>query len=263
MSPLLRLQTDLHNYLLDAPSRIAASVRCGRGIDTATRLAIYHNAYRVRLVDTLADTFEKTRAYLGDSHFESAARAYIDTHPPTARSLRDYGGQFADFLGAGFPDDPDIAELARMDGLLRQAFDGADAAPLAANALAEIEPSAWESLGIDFVQTLSLTRLAFNTPAVWAAIDREDTPPLSERLSGAAWLLVWRRGWQPHFRTLDADEHGALAALQDGARFAQVCLDASAKEADAASRIAGYLGRWLNDEMVCGFGAREPNERRA
>ncbi|MDP1644593.1 MAG: hypothetical protein Q8K35_03435 [Thiobacillus sp.] len=118
-----------------------------------------------------------------------------------------------DWLAARIPDDPDIAEVAQMDWQLRQAFDGADAEALSLEALAGLTAGDWETLGFRFVPTLALCWLRFNTPAIWGALDQGGPPPTAQRLPAPAWLCVWWRGWQPHFRTLDETEFAALSDL--------------------------------------------------
>lgn len=251
-APLAEVQRDLHDYLLDAGDRITRRIQPGGRIGVAQRLGIYHNAYRVRLADTLRDTFEKTWTYLGDENFDACALGYIEAHPPIHRSLRDYGSALPDWLAVHFPDDLDIAELARMDWHLRQAFDGTDSGTMGIDALANLGPADWETLGFRAVPTLSLLPLDFNTPAIWGALDQSQPPPQAQRLAAPAWLCIWRRGWRPHFRTLDAAESAALDAVCAGARFADVCLASAEAGDDAASRVAGYLHVWISDGLLAG-----------
>lgn len=257
-APLRQLQSELHDYLMNAGEAVAQRIQSGGRIAVAQRLGIYHNAYRVRLADTLRDTFEKTWSYLGDDTFDACALAYIDTHPPVHRSLRDYGAMLPDWLMARFADDADIAELARMDWTLRQAFDGPDADPLTLDALATLVPRDWETLGFRLVPTLVLLPLAFNTPAIWRALDAGDAPPALLPLAESAWLCVWRRGWQPHFRTLDATEFAALDRVREGVRFADVCQMLAAGDEQASARIAGLLHAWLSGGLVAGFTRANP-----
>lgn len=252
---LARVQGDFRHYLLNAGSAIAEQVRPGGRISIDKRLGIYHNAYRVRLIDTLRDTYEKTWSYLGDDVFKQCARAYIETHPPTHRSLRDYGADLPNWLADRFPADPDIAELAQMDWKLRQAFDGADAEALPLEALAGLAADEWETLGFDFVPTLVLSPLGFNTPAIWGALDQGQSPPTAQRLPAPARLCVWRRGFQPHFRTLDETEFAALNALCAGARFAEVCQTLSDAQLDS-TLSAHYLRTWLSDGLIAGLATR-------
>lgn len=250
---LARVQGDFQHYLLDAASTITGQVKPGGRIPVDKRLGIYHNAYRVRLIDTLRDTYEKTWIYLGDTLFEQCAGAYVETHPPTHRSLRDYGAGMPDWLASQFPDDLDVAELALMDWQLRQAFDGADADVLPLEALAGLTADDWETLGFRFVPTLVLSPLCFNTPAIWGALDQSQPPPIAQPLPAPAWLCVWRRGWQPHFRTLDEIEFTALSMLCKGARFAEICQILSETCADASTLSAHYLRTWLAEGLIAGL----------
>ena len=50
----------------------------------AQGLAVYHNAYRVQLVDCLRETFEQLEVWLGDNAFSDAALVHIADNPPHA-----------------------------------------------------------------------------------------------------------------------------------------------------------------------------------
>ena len=250
---LAATQHDFQQYLFDAAGAIAPQIRPGGRIPVEKRLGIYHNAYRVRLVDTLRDTYEKTWTYLGDALFGSCALAFVEAQPPAHRSLRDYGATLPEALAERFPGDPDIAELARMDWLLRQAFDGPDAVALPLGVLASLSAADWETLGFAFVPTLALSPLRFNTPAIWSALDQGETPPTAAPLPEPAALCVWRQGWQPHFRSVDETEWAALGRLCAGARFADVCQTLNETRADASTLIARYLRSWLTDGLVAGI----------
>lgn len=249
-APLAEVQRDLHDYLLGAGDAVVPRIRSGGRITVAQRLGIYHHAYRVRLADTLRDTYEKTWAYLGDDAFDACALAYVDAHPPVHRSLRDYGAQLPAWLAAQFPDDADIAELAGMDWHLRQAFDGPDGEAIGLDALASLAPERWETLGFEPVPTLQLLPLQFNTPAIWTALDRGDAPPEARWLPEPAGLCIWRRAWQPHFRTLEEAEYLALQQLRQGRRFAAICQSLAEGCDDPQARIARTLHAWFDDGLI-------------
>ena len=107
---VLSLQVQFQQHMLgtaDATGLITGSAaRQGLG------LGIYAHAYRARLLDTLADAYQKTQAVLGEGAFKTAALAYIDAHPPTTRSLRWYGDQFEAHLARHHADQPTHAEIA-------------------------------------------------------------------------------------------------------------------------------------------------------
>lgn len=249
------LQSAFHSHLLGKESLFAEAVAERGGIDTGRRLSIYHHAYRQRLLETLHDSFEKTWGYLGDASFDAAALAYIEREPPRRRSLRWYGEAFPAWLESFYPGDLDIGELAMIDWQLRAAFDGADAPALRADSLQQLTADDWERLGFVFAPTLSLAPLRFGTLAIWHALDRDETPPPARPLAQPAHLLVWRKGLEPHFRSLDAIEHAALARMLCGASFADVCaaLQQAHPDRDAAATAAAFLRQWFEDELIVGL----------
>jgi hypothetical protein len=252
---LTDLQVAFHEHLLNGSPKIAQEVVSGGRIGVAHRLHIYHNAYRVRLLENLKDAFEKTGAYLGDATFESSALAFLEEHPPQHRNLRWHGADFPPWLADRFPRDLDIAELATLDWQLRHAFDGPNATPLAPTELAGLSAKQWETVGFRFAPTLFLAPLRYNTVNIWHALDQEQTPPVAETLPEPTWLLIWRKGWQPHFRTIHAMEHAALSQLRAGASFAQVCAALSEQFSDRQTTqvAAASLRTWLQDELIVGL----------
>ncbi len=257
---LTDLQIAFHHHLLNQPSSIAQEVIEDGRIDVDHRLSIYHNAYRIRLLENLRDAYEKTWSYLGDDTFNDLALAFIEDNPPLHRNLRWHGGEFPQYLAGQFPQHTFIAELATIDWQLRYAFDGPNATPLAAAELAGLSTEDWESIGFQLAPTFFIAPLRNNSVSIWHALDQEQPPPTVEPLAESSWLLIWRKGWQPHFRTIHAVEHAALLQLQAGASFADVCTALSEQFTDqeAASMAADGLRTWLHDELIVGLTGLQP-----
>lgn len=251
------LQAAFARHLLNEPSDFPGAVAEGGRIGIERRLAIYHNAYRARLVEALKDSFGHTLVYLGDDNFEAAARGYLAEHPSTHPNLRWFGAAFADWLRAAAPGDPDIGELAALDWALRRAFDGADATVLGTAELAALPPEAWAHVGLLWHPTCQRLQLAHNTLAIWSALDRDEAPPEAERLAQPTELLVWRLGLQPHFRSLGTMEAQAIDALRNGASFAATCeqLAAAFPEVEVAPEAGALLRRWVEDGLLSGLDA--------
>lgn len=218
---------------------------------SATGLAVYHNAYRVQLVDCLRETFERLDAWLGSEAFTLAALAHIAERPPHGWTLGVYGDGFDATLARLYPDDPEVSELAWLEWALSTAFAGIDATPLAANGLPAID---WDRARLDFVPTLQMGEAATNVGAIWSALSAGETPPAAETLPARAALLVWRQDYTPSFRTIDKDERQALALMLSGATFGELCLaQVEHWGADEGVARAGkFLGQWLHDGLVTG-----------
>ena len=250
---LQALQQQFQQHLLGAGSDIAAAVKPG-GIGVARRLAVYHHAYRMRLVDTLRDSYGHTLLYLGDEVFNQAALAYVESHPSSHASLRWYGESFAQALGCRFEEAGEVAELAALDWALRHAFDGTDAPPLTLTDLAALPPEAWGQIGFVLHPTYARLRLLHNTLALWQALDDDQPPPAAAALAEPGELLIWRRGHQPHFRSLQALEATALDCLHQGQSFAATCehLSVHFEHQNMAAETGALLRRWIDEELLSG-----------
>ncbi len=252
---VLSLQLHFQQHVLgngDATALVA-----GSAARRSLGLGIYANAYRVRLFDTLVDAYEKTHAVMGDADFDAAAVSYIAAHAPTTRSLRWYGDQFEAHLATHQPEQPGHVELARLDWALRRAFDGPDAQVLDASGLGGVPPEAWATLRLVPVPTAELLVFRHNTVAVWQALDDDQVPPALVVSETEVDWLVWRKGLQPHFRSLHPVEATLLRAMLADTSFAQSCAGAEAvaaelglSEEEVSALIGSYMRQWFEDGLL-------------
>ena len=86
-------------------------------VATDTRMAIYRNAYRIRLTETIETDHEVLGLYLGDDLFDQMARGYIQQHPSTVPSLRDFCDALPAFLTQQMPfsEHPILADIAAFE----------------------------------------------------------------------------------------------------------------------------------------------------
>ncbi len=248
---LAALQQQFQQHLLNGDGDIAAAIRPG-GIGVERGLAIYHHAYRMRLLDTLRDSYGHTLAYLGDTAFNEAGLAHVEGHPSALPSLRGYGATLPLTLALRFEQQGEVAELATLDWALRHAFDGPDAPVLTLADLAALPPAAWGEVGFALHPTCARLRLQHNTLALWQALDRDEDPPLAARLAETGDVLIWRRGHSPHFRSLQPLEAAALDSLQAGLSFAATCeqLSLTFDRPNMAADTGALLRRWVDDELL-------------
>ncbi len=216
----------------------------------AGRLPIYHHAYRARLAEVLADTYAKTYLYMGSDSFDVHARAFAVAHPPRTRSLNRYGEGLVEALRTQYPDNPELHELAQLDWDLRTRFDSADV-PTLETAAAQASDTWTTRPGVLHPSAL-LRTITTNVVGVWNAIHTDDDVPEAVPLCVPATLLVWRKGHQPHFRTLDAAEAAWLQALHAGASVHDACtalLGSGLWQGDPTV-LGGWLAQLLDDGLV-------------
>jgi uncharacterized protein (UPF0276 family) len=221
------------------------------------RLPIYHHAYRARLSEVLADTYAKTFLYMGSDSFDEHARAFAVAHPPQTRSLNRYGEGLVEALRVQYPDNPELHELAQLDWDLRTRFDSADVPTLETAAAQASDP--WTTRPGVLHPSALLRTITTNVVGVWNAIHTDDDVPEAVALSAPATLLVWRKGHQPHFRTLDAAEAAWVQALHAGASVHDACtvlLGSGLWQGDPTV-LGGWLAQLLDDGLVQADGAVE------
>ena len=254
MNALLTLQRKFQADVL-AERRLHAAEIAGPAQDDAeARLAIYSNAYRLRLVAALRADYPKLCALLGDEAFHALACAYLERHPPSHPNIRWVGRRLPGFLGEQEPyrSDPALAELAAFERALRDAFDAEDAPVLAGEALAAIPPQSWASMRPVLHPSVHRLDLGWNTVVVWQALDRGEPPPRPQALERRIPWLVWRKDFTPRFRSLAPAEAGALDAVRGGVNVQTLCERASrwSSPEQVPAQVAGWLAAWLLDGMI-------------
>lgn len=245
MSALATLQGDFQSYVLGVAGEwpaILGAVREQYGLKADARLAIYYNAYRIRLREALSENYDRTWSYIGDDMFAELADSYIAAHPSRHPNLRWFGADFAAHAEEVLSDYPFIAELACFEWALGLAFDAPDADAIGAADLSGIAPEAWGELIFGLHPSVRLLALEWNTVALWQALGEDQTPPDVERMETPVTWMIWRTAEQPHFRSLPAAEAEALRRIGSGVTFAEVCVMAGDA---AAPQLAGYLQHWL------------------
>jgi len=244
---LAPLQRAFQRHVFAPSAAMARQVAAGPRAGAARRLDVYAGAYRARLVEALEADYPALRLQLGERRFRRLAHGFIAARPSTFRNLRWYGADLARLLGRS-----PLAELARFEWAIGLAFDAADAPLLSEADLARIAPARWPRLRFRLHPSMQRLALRGNAPELWRAAirERKRVGPKSRRRP-APWL-VWRKGFEPYYRALAADEAWALDAVARGRSFAVVCrgLRRWAGDAGAARRGAQLLRNWLAEGLL-------------
>ena len=262
----LRETEELFWRLLTAPEGVAAGLRqidmkpadLGRVIagdarlDAVQRLDIYANMYFWRLRDILRGDFSALVAAVGDDPFHNLVTDYLLQCPSQHPSVRNVGARLADFL-ARHPlasERPWLVELAHLERLRVELFDGPDVEPLTLDELRTRAPEDFVSLPLPLVPSLALLDVTHAVDDVWCAAENEQ--PIEAPAAGARTLLVWRQDVTVYHRPLELVEHAALLRARDGASFGVVCdlLSQSMPLEEAAPAAFQLLARWVGDGII-------------
>jgi hypothetical protein len=257
MMQLRQLQQEMQRELLNETSGIRSAVIDAPPLPVQARLDIYRNAYRIRLIDALDDTYSVLHKLLGDETFAALGEMFISAHPSVHRSIRWYGDELADFMTQcpPFSEQPILSEVARFEWMLAEVFDAPDAAVLGRAALGAVAPQAWPDITFRFHPSVRRLTLAWNTVNVWQAANVDQEPPQPEpALQPVRWLL-WRQDFKSYFRSLDAAEECALNAALRGLSFADICaaMADSLTEEEIPLRAATLIGAWADSGIIVGL----------
>ena len=253
---LATTESCFQDYVLGSASAIDQLVVGGSSQFRDSRLGIYRDAYRLRLIEVLGNDFEILRSYVGDQMFDALARAYISAHPSTFRNVRWFGGKLAQFLRATAPysGHPEVAELAQFEWSLGEAFDAQDIEAVRFEDLVSIAPEDWANLRFQAHPALRVLVSRTNAVAIWKSLKESDSALAIELSPQPVTWVVWRKQHSPFFRSLEADEAWALQAMMSGARFGEICTGVCGWAADeAAARAAGMLRTWVEAGWIAGL----------
>jgi len=291
VSRLPDIQEAFQRFLLSGgdDAEIGAHVVGTTRVPIETRLGIYGDAYRGRLVEALESSFPVLAQLLEEADFHTLASKYVNTHESTFFSIRYYGDRMAEFLATDveYGKAPVLAELARWEWAMADAFDAADAPPVGIDVFAEIAPEDWAGLRFEWSPSVRVLELEWNVPEIWKAVTegsanaggadahemeadagRADTHETAAgagvaatsdagaiapnpRIEPGSWL-IWRRDLQIYYRELAPEEAAVLAASRAGQSFGELCvaLCEHLDEAEAPGHAAGFLRGWVEAGLI-------------
>ena len=255
MTALAELQRQFQQHVLTGDDGVVGSIEASPTWPATDRLAIYSDAYRLRLIEALASNFPRLQQWLGADAFAAIARSYIDSHPSHYRSIRWFGAALPACLELSHADQPWLADLAQWEWSLAAAFDARDANPIDETGLAQLPADRWANLRLEFHPSLEPLAMCTNAPAIFKALSGEMDAPEPQVLAYEQTWLIWRRCLQTTYRSLDDVEQRALAVMREGRAFEDMCetLCALCDPAHVPLRAASLLKGWLADGLVIGL----------
>lgn len=260
MNALASLQQDFQRAVIGDGRQAAVA---HRGAITG-RLEIYVNAYRGRLTEVLADNYPILYRAMGDEGFRALADAYISAHPSGFRSVRWYGDRLTDFIArnADSVPHPALADIARMDWAMSEAFDAADATPLTHADVADIAPERWPAMRFEMIPSFRLIQVDWAVEALWHALNQDENAETDAPEACRHRLIIWRRGLDTHWRAPDSTEALGLAVILNKGSFADCCAALAENHVTDPASSASLLLRWIADGLIAGAAFEEAGSER-
>lgn len=250
-------QEQVQAYLLgpdtQANPTLQGSLQGSTALSAEQGLAIYHNAYRARLLEALRGDYPAVHGWMGDQEFDALALAYLTAYPSKHFSLRWLGAQLATFIDAYLipAQAAPLSELARLEWTFTLAFDALERQPLSLAQMAELPAEEWPSLQVRLHPSAHWLECWHNSLEIWQACKEQSEFPGSRMLSDAEFCFIWRDHLITRYRCLKADEATALRGMTtQGWSFAELCSRLAYLGDQAPVQAVSWLRQWLSDGLL-------------
>lgn len=218
------------------------------------RLSIYAHAYFQRLVDVVTSDFPTMAKVLGEEDFRELVADYLVQHPSTTPNAAEVAGHLPGFVKAHrfCHRYPFLADLARLEWSLVEAFHADELPAFDATLLSSIGEEAWEHVTFKLDRALNLLELEWPVEQLWYA----ETAAPPDFAPSRTYLAIFRAEGQARVRKLEKLPFLLLTQMQSGKSLGAVCEDthkALNLEADsvAVSTVFGeWFGNWITEGWI-------------
>ncbi len=251
---LAELQNALQDFLLDKRQDASDLTLETPAFSRKERLHIYHQAYRLRLLDALRNDYPALEAFIGEDNFVVLTNDFIAANPSQHPSLRWLGEKLPQFIREHSTWNSQVAaiELAEFEWAQVMAFDAADIQCATLSDARALAPEQWMNMGIQFHPSVQSLNFYTNAPQVWNKLIKDNEVITAELYPHANTWLVWRDELQVVYRPLEKPEAWALNAFAHQQKFADICAGLCEwyPETQVPMQAAQYLQHWLNAGLV-------------
>lgn len=281
MPNLASIQADFQAYIT-SPSygqfeqiqqRMLGHVSDQYGLDAESRMWIYYDMYRLRLLDVLFNDYPKLCGIMGEEKFTQAFLHYVLHFPSTHFSVRPFGQKLAHFLSEFEPFclKPYYAEMAKFEWALSLTYDAADMPHIEVASLSKLTPEEWADLKLKLHPSATLLTVEHNIVPVWKILESQKIVPAQEdesaleryteenpekhieALSTPQTWLIWRKNLASRFLSVSSDQYLMLEAISQGLTFSEVCeaLSKIMPEETVPGFAMHHLAEWLENDVLC------------
>lgn len=241
MKSLSELQTSFKASLLDGTNGFEDAVQ-----SPPERLAIYQNAYQIRLMEALCEDYPITRKLLSDD-FEWMAQQYMTQHPSTHFSIRWFGQHFGAYLSKlGMPQ---ASEMAAFEWALHLSLDAKDAKLLTKQHLSTLSAEQWAKLQLVFHPSVQRLTFEWAIPPLWKALSEDNSLPLA--VSHQTYL-IWRCHLNSKYESLSTFQIKLSELIEKKISFGVAC-EAMCEHyppAKVPTLMVQHLQHWIEQEVL-------------
>lgn len=263
MTSLTTTLTDFQDYLLGISKNVEQAVKGPSKSFIKKRLAIYREAYQLRLLDILKIDFPCLRPWLGNNAFEKLGLAYIDKYPSRFFSAREFGQYMATYLATTEPYNKNsfLAEFTHFERTLSETIDSPDASIVTVEDVIAIPPDSWPTIHFTLHPAVTLLTLNWNIADIHKALMVDELKIKRRPFKKPASWLIWRNNIDVKYRELDEKETFIIKACSQAMCFEEICqgLVEWLPEHEAAQYIVQFLQVWLPEQLFSRLTFKAPD----
>lgn len=233
-------EADFTAALLNPDLPVPDGLVDAQGRPAGRRFSVYRNNVASSLTDALQTAFPVLEKLLGTDYFKALAGVFLRAHPPKSRVMMLYGDALPGFLET-FPPLahlPYLADVARLEQALREAYHAADADPIATDVLAGLPPERFIAARLRFAPAMRLIVSRYPVHSIWRANREADAPAPQMRAEA---VLVLRPGYDPSPHVLPDGGAAFLTCLLAG-QTVGMALEQATEGFDLNTLLAMLIG---------------------
>jgi hypothetical protein len=246
--------------------RTASVILPSASLDPAARVAIYADAYFLRLLECLVEDYPAVQAIIGPRAFARLMRQYLSVHPSRHYSLSRLGTRLPDYLAGDVraPRRALIRDVALVERAMAEVFDAQITPVLSSASLAEVPAADWEFVRLRPIDALRLLALEHRANAIVTESRHGRPLPGFERTP--TWVVVYRHDYtvlrvdltEPMFVLLGALTSGKTLgnAIRTTVRRFPAQIEALQAE------MFGWFRDWVRDGLFQSLEMKRPAKRR-
>lgn len=229
----------------DGVNPIPGIIRSTEKLGATDRLAIYHNAYHLRLMQVLEAEYPALKLALGEKLFSGFALFYIQRNPPCSFTLYELSAMLPEFLSGSVPQEnedegwPDfIISLVRLERMFQEVYrgPGTEGKPvIQANAV----PRNWKQVIFQAAPGLRLMESNFPVHEFLVAARSKNPLPIPE--AQETQLAVYRKNYQVKIQAVSKKQYASLEHILAG------------QNAGKAGVKKDELTKWISEGLVTGM----------
>ena len=236
--------------------RVGEVILPSKTLTPVERVGIYHGMYLLRMEEALESDYPALQHFLGHRGFRTLVAGYVQAFPSRSYTLNRLGDHLPEHVktAPGVPRREFCHDLARLELMVTQVFDGPETKSLAPDAIAAVPEDAWERARLTPVAAFRLGALRYPVNAYLQSMRGEGHDHPKPRLKDT-WVAVYRRDYAVRRLDLTRPAYDLMADLAAGKALGEA-VSAALRRGSRRGPSQDELFRWFRDWVSSGVFAR-------